>query len=573
MRSLYPTTFLHLTICGLAWCRVFPHFLRENNPMGQINLYKIRGDRQADFLLEIEEKLPHSSSAVSKQIQNGDTTVTIDFTLYLPTNISRNPIAWDWVFGVFGESPLDVIANPKAIIIAQENCNMYAITFGAAFFLADKFCDRDFGFSFARKLDFQKIKTTTLLSPYSKKNKTVNSYIDFVFLEFDSGESFAKIKADIRLQNNFSLFQKTIHIGNSIQFTVQKDSLETIGNLIVYIEHTLLNVNDKHKIPVFSEVVKDKELIKRLNISLSQAVVRSGINLCLSEFDIIGVTEVFSGHYTYQLKYGRHMEEFETLTIDNLHDFFSRLQLANSYEILDIKVERIKDGSPVQTDRIRELIDYTNDNEQCLLSKGKWYRFNDDYLDYLRESIAEIDVEHYPEFDFTKQHYNDFLQEKFNEERNNQEYDGLGDDRIRAKIKSKYYREYSFNTMRTNEGFELQDRCFQRIGGMSVEVADLYQNGTMFAVKMGKSSSSLSFVVEQSLNTVNLFKHKMLGNLELRTVGIWLVLDRGPLPLCSKGKPDINDLNMLMLKNRLGEWKKEVRLAGLHPLIYVNYIR
>ena len=36
-------------------------------------------------------------------------------------------------------------------------------------------------------------------------------------------------------------------------------------------------------------------------------------------------------------------------------------------------------------------------------------------------------------------------------------------------------------------------------------------------------------------------------------------------------KPDINRLDMLMLKNRLDQWKKEVRLQGYTPIIYVNY--
>lgn len=37
------------------------------------------------------------------------------------------------------------------------------------------------------------------------------------------------------------------------------------------------------------------------------------------------------------------------------------------------------------------------------------------------------------------------------------------------------------------------------------------------------------------------------------------------------GKPDLNRLKMLMLKNRLDQWKKEVRVQGYKPLIYINY--
>ena len=37
------------------------------------------------------------------------------------------------------------------------------------------------------------------------------------------------------------------------------------------------------------------------------------------------------------------------------------------------------------------------------------------------------------------------------------------------------------------------------------------------------------------------------------------------------GCHQLEQLEMLMLKNRLDQWKKEVRLQGLKPLIYINY--
>ena len=39
----------------------------------------------------------------------------------------------------------------------------------------------------------------------------------------------------------------------------------------------------------------------------------------------------------------------------------------------------------------------------------------------------------------------------------------------------------------------------------------------------------------------------------------------------ANGKPDLSRLKMLMLKNRLDQWKKEVRLMAIRPLIYINY--
>ncbi len=70
------------------------------------------------------------------------------------------------------------------------------------------------------------------------------------------------------------------------------------------------------------------------------------------------------------------------------------------YDILDIKVVSLYNGQPVVTNLVKNLIDYTDDNKNCLLSKGIWYKYNEDYLNYLRDSIAEIPVEYHPEFDF-----------------------------------------------------------------------------------------------------------------------------------------------------------------------------
>ena len=73
-----------------------------------------------------------------------------------------------------------VNAYPQAVLIAQkETGSLYAITYGHAFFLVDKYCDMDFGFSVARRMDFDEIKTTTLTTPNSKRNKTVNTYINY----------------------------------------------------------------------------------------------------------------------------------------------------------------------------------------------------------------------------------------------------------------------------------------------------------------------------------------------------------------------------------------------------------
>ena len=39
------------------------------------------------------------------------------------------------------------------------------------------------------------------------------------------------------------------------------------------------------------------------------------------------------------------------------------------------------------------------------------------------------------------------------------------------------------------------------------------------------------------------------------------------------GTPDLSKLGMFTFKNRIDGWKKEVRLLGYTPIIYLNYYK
>ena len=73
------------------------------------------------------------------------------------------------------------------------------------------------------------------------------------------------------------------------------------------------------------------------------------------------------------------------------------------------------------------------------------------------------------------------------------------------------------------------------------------------------------------MTSLKLYKQNRLENMpQIDNVAIWLILDRKS-KINKKGVPDLNLLLMLMLKNQLDQWKKEVRLQGLKPIVYVNY--
>ena len=505
--------------------------------MGAINLYKIDKNKIGGFNVSLSERMKLvATETITKTFEEQQREFIC--SLYLSASSGEKTVSWDWLLRAFKQGSINTQSQPRAVLVITCGENKYAVTYGHAFFLVDKYCDRDFGFSFGRKLGYEEIKTTALTAPGQKRNKVVNTYIDYSELEFDSGESFAKLKAKEVLPDGFSLYKPTIEIGTSVRFVTENDSLETVIDLIVHVEKTATK-NDVCKIPVFCKVA-DNDYIQKLEQKLKEDIKQGITSVNISELDIIGVTEIFNNNdSTFQLRYGHHKKDVSDLNEDTLCEFCKEKGIDYYSKVLEIKVINYCNGEQVSTSTVHDIIDYTIDSEKCLLAKGVCYRYNDDYLAYLRDSLAEIDVEYHPEYDFIKGTYT----------------------------------ERSFNVARAkDDGFENLDRKTTRVGSNTVEPMDLYKDKTMFAVKIGGASSKLCYVVDQSLTSLKLYKSgKLSQKHNIETVAVWIILERKTKLKEVDGVPDINQLDMLMLKNRLDQWKKEVRLQGFRPLIYINY--
>lgn len=227
------------------------------------------------------------------------------------------------------------------------------------------------------------------------------------------------------------------------------------------------------------------------------------------------------------------------------------------------------------TTAIEKIIFYTNEASNSLLSDGSWYIYNEDYLQYLNDSIAEIPVEYDENLNYSKVSHEQFLNQKFQEEKEYDIYKSLKPDKICKKIKQKYYKERYYNDwlVEQGQGFINIDRELQEIGKHKVEVMDIYRDNGMFAVKFGSTSSKLSYAVDQSLEAIRAYHRKeVTTEAKIENVYLRFVLERSDLPLIN-GYPNISQLNLLILKNKLDQWKKEVRLLGYRPIIKINYSR
>lgn len=544
--------------------------------MSSINLYKIDRERIQEFTQDLLRKMDMVKTLEKTARTPDGEAKSFGLTLYLDRPEQQKDISWNWVLEEFEEPAAQVVQAPKGVVLIEcEDDTEYAVSFGHSFFTVDKYCDRDFGFEFARRLNFKEIKTTTLTTPSSRRNKTVNTYINYSELEFDSGESFAKLKAKIDLDEDFPLYKPAIEIGSSIKFATLEDSLDQILDLIIHVEYTIQNCEETCKIPVFSRI-KDQEMIQHLNDRLELSIHINPGQVNISELDVIGATEVFNNNDgEFELRYRRASKRITSLSNEELELFCQENSLDYSSVMLNITVVSYYNGVPVVTKHVKDLIDYTDDEEKALLSKGVWYKYNDDYLTYLEESIAEIDAEYHPEYDFTTAIYNTFIEEKYLNMRDNPEYAGKTDTEIKSSLKSKYYAERAYNLIRAEQdGFQNFDRFCDRVGNSKVEEMGLYKEGKMLVVKIGNSSGKLCYAVDQSLTSLKLYKKGVLDGMpNVTTAVLWIVLERATHIEDPDGKPDLNRLNMLMLKNRLDQWKKEVRLMGVHPLVYVNYRR
>jgi len=474
----------------------------------------------------------------------------------------------------FNQNPIEIPSTPKGVVVIESEDEItYAVTFGHAYFLVDKFCNREFGFEFARKLSYEEIKTTTLTTPNSHRNKTVNTYINYSELEFDSGESFAKLKAKVKMPEGFTLYKPSIEVGSSIRFSTNEESLDLLLDIIMHVEYILDNEEDKYHIPVFSKV-KDVDRLGQLEANLLESTRENPSQINISELDIIGVTEIFNHNDgEFILSYHGQKKEVSSLSNEELELFCLENNWDYNQALLDITVISQYNGFPVVAKKVKDLIDYTDDREKCLLSKGVWYQYNEDYLSYLRDSIAEIATEYHPEYDFTKESYEKFIDSKYIQEKNNPLYRDKTPEEIRESLRRKYYAERAYNLLREeSDGFKNFDRNEIRVWNSSIEIMDLCKDGMMCAVKIGNASSKLCYAVDQSLTALKLYKKHQLPQMpEITTVVLWFVLERQDHIEDGNGCPQLNQLDMLMLKNRLDQWKKEVRLQGLKPLIFINY--
>lgn len=527
--------------------------------MSQVNLFKIQEDEVEAFNSSIERKYEFIC----------DSTIgNFHFKLFWQESQGKTNVNWGWAFSIFDQQIRQTQKAPKGIIIIQNNGTIYAVSFGGAYFHIDPYCDKDFGFNFASRVKVQQTKLTSTVNTHSKQNKSIHSFKNFAQLEINSGESYTKLKLDIDLAGETIFSNNVIEVGSSLKMTLKDDSLDNLIKLIQFVEKTA-TCPKITKIPVFS-IVKKTDEIEKLDKRLKKNFLTGSSAVTLSEFDVIGTEEVFIRADSFELYCNDKSKTISSLNLNELRLFFEENNITDIDTMLSTNVRFLLNGASQVKKPIQNFIDYLDEANNALLICGKWYKFNSDFCQSLKDSLEDIKVIYDPQYDISNTTIETFQEEKFSEEKEDERYKGLSETKIRQSIRKRYYAELTFNLLRGREGYEVLDRHFVEIRGEKIELCDLRKDGTIYSVKRGNSSAELSYVVTQSETAIATFLNKSKEE-RPNEIALWLILSRKNQLAIKSNQLDWDSLRMLLFKIRIDSWKKKVYLAGMKPLIRINY--
>jgi len=535
--------------------------------MATLNLFKIDNNSKEKFLTE-------NVAIDYKEVKyNGES-----YKLFLKCDLESVPtsLSWSWVLSSFNKTFNNLVKMPMGLLYFEYLNNLFVFTFGSAFHKVDKFCDKNFAFSIAKKFKYKSIKSTSQIQPNSKVNKTINSYNNTTSLDYESGQAFLKLKGILDLPKEFLLFHNNIEIGTSLKIKIEKPTLEKLLEIVDYLEN-LSQKADITNIPLFYKIIDAKEIEEceeNFKENFKNNFDENNINFSFSDFDIIGTNEVFySQNAQYKISCGRKYLIVDTLSIQEIKKFctLKNISFKDNFDKIYISTVNIN-GFKIS---LKELIDYNIDGKKCVLIKGEWYKYNDDYLNALEKSLNDLDCVHDKRFDWYKLDYDNYINDKLQEFKNQKEYIDLDSDEKRIeKLKKVFYNERVYNEIKHKElGLELGDRKNLILHDNSkIEIDDMHSNDSLYAVKIGNSSSKLSYVVNQmSIAMKAIRDQKIAYDKSKKNLFIVLVINYQkdfPKEDCNF---DFNTIKLLALKQAVDEWQKNAKKQNFNPKVIIGY--
>lgn len=495
--------------------------------MAKFNLYKINAEQKSNLVTKLE------SVGLTKTGSKTIDSFTLDF--YFSHSPDEVDIWWTDVYKDF----LGNIEAPKnqiyfATLLIYNTSVVYAISLGKSHFYLKNFCDLDFGLNLAERIiDESNLKIKNSKFYKSKKNKIITTYQDGSEIDFDSGESMHYIKAKTIDEVEWG---KSASFGHSAQFSLEMPPDELV-TFIKKIEETLKQ-SAKIKLP---KVVafQDEEIIKKLDGLLVDALIPADQDTAtagIEDISLSGVDFIFSDQHQYSLYiWGVRNSNTEKgdLTLDKFREFVSSNNIDLKEQLNSIKVKVHNEHGRDFSKSIKEFLDFVEEKDRFCLIDGRWYQFNQSYIDFLRGEVDKIEIEN----------KDDVLEDN----------------------------ESDFNKNRVNDGYLNCDKVLETIDKKyKVEKLDLYKDKSLIFVKIG-GPRKMNYDIDQSINVVKLLQNNQSKitidgqDKDVSTICLWLIFDR-------KTKLEkLSDTNSLIFHMKLVDWKRTVQNAGYKPIIYISH--
>jgi uncharacterized protein (TIGR04141 family) len=447
--------------------------------MSKYNVYKIK-EGQAN---ELQTHLTSNRSyRVTGTYTSHGYSVSVLFSEAQPTDI--------WWLGqyadYFGEhsGKQNEIYSGAVIARRTPNGNAYIIPLGKTHFYIQDFIEINFGLELAERIaDEHQAKMKSLKSFGGKTSKSLVSYNSEADLVFDSCESAEYLK--LKASNKETWGKSFIHFGSSVQFNSSETEAADLGQLLSGIDTALAGAR-QFNLPLMKEV--DKSQSAQLYLKLIQKISELDDSINFLDYEVYGVDFVFSQQTHVRLKHMReHSEQLTELTLSHIVTFAEANGINLAESLSSIKAQIFVGSESKYSVQLIKLIEYYDDETGCFLFRGKWFQFNESFIEALHRMLANVPVSAFGTT-FSEAEFNTW--------------------RLAQTEAIKYRERFIIEQIHTQQGFEVLDRNldYQNVSNKtySIEVGDLYDaaNETVIVAKIG-APRDFGYAFDQAFATLS----------------------------------------------------------------------
>src|SRR5690606_18942140 len=132
----------------------------------------------------------------SRGFRKSEDKYVVDITLTFYYQIKENgEIRWKNIFDTFGINNENLrMKDIKGIILISHNENRYAITYGNYAYVEQNYCDSEFGYHLAKRIELKELKRKSSTTNRSRGRKgEVNTYVNENTLDIEYGKVFTSL--------------------------------------------------------------------------------------------------------------------------------------------------------------------------------------------------------------------------------------------------------------------------------------------------------------------------------------------------------------------------------------------